>query len=404
MRLLFLLPLLSPLAPVAAEPEATKGLVVHEWGVFRVHEDAETANADARAEWDDLPRFMYGQVSGRDLPVNWGALEIRRRPIVFFHAPKAMSLRMKIDFPGGMPGVWWPGTRSPAALGNRRPPVGTALDWELFLKEPPPGRRPQHNELREVSRGHWVERMRDVKTDEVFSVFGDGPIDIDHEKFVFYDGVFPQGKWVRVTVEKDRVALFNRVPFPVHDVTVIDRRGEGPVRVARLPRLEANAEMKALEFASIDRKAFIAAATETLTRQLVEAGLYKDEASSMLAACGKDLLETDGVTVFYRVPQTEYERRLPMTLTPRPESVVRVGLVHHSHCEPDFADRVCELVRQLDNDEIDVREAAQKKLMAMGPSATIQLSKLRKTETSPEVLRRLDELLAKWDTKRAFPR
>ena len=124
----------------------------------------------------------------------------------------------------------------------------------------------------------------------------------------------------------------------------------------------------------------------------------------MLAACGKDLLETDGVTVFYRVPQTEYERRLPMTLTPRPESVVRVGLVHHSHCEPDFADRVCELVRQLDNDEIDVREAAQKKLMAMGPSATIQLSKLRKTETSPEVLRRLDELLAKWDTKRAFPR
>ena len=223
MHFLDVLPLLSGLAAVADPVPGPKGLVVHEWGVFRVHEDAALANADARAEWDSLPRFMYGNLSGRVLPVNWGVLEIRRRPVIFFHSEQPLALRMRIDFPGGVPGVWWPGTRSPAARGNARPPVGTALEWQLRLKEPPPGLAPQHNTLREVPKGHWVEQMRAVKCEEVFSVFGDGPIDVDREKFVFYDGLFPQGKWLRVRVDKERVSLLSQVKHPVYDVTVIDR-------------------------------------------------------------------------------------------------------------------------------------------------------------------------------------
>ena len=132
--------------------------------------------------------------------------------------------------------------------------------------------------------------------------------------------------------------------------------------------------------------------------------MFKDEAASLLAACKKELLETDGVTVFYRLPQEEYEHRLPMTLTPRAEALVRVGLVHHSHCEPDFADRVRKLVRQLDDTEFEVREAAQKKLQTMGPAATVHLLRLLKDEKSAEPRRRMIELLVNWDVKQAFPR
>jgi hypothetical protein len=404
MYCLRLLPLLSGLALAADEPPVQKGLAVHEWGVFRVHDDVDTANADVRAEWDDLPRFMYGHVSGRDLPVNWGAVEVRRRPVVFFHSPKALALRMRIDFPGGMPGVWWPGTRSPVALGTRRPGVGTSLEWQLHLKEPPANQKPQHDGLREIPKGHWVERMRAVKSDEVYAVFGEGPIDVDREKFVFYDGLFPQGKWLQVKVEKDRVSLLSQVKHPVHDVTVIDRRGDGKVRVARLAKLDAGAEVKAVEWAEVERGRFAADAADALAGQLADAGLFKDEAASLLDACKRDLLETDGVTVFYRLPQAEYERRLPMTLNPRAESLVRVGLVHHSHCEPEFPEQVRELVKQLDADEFAVREAAQKKLTAMGPAVCVHLQRLRKGETSAEVRRRIDELLGRWDAKQAFSR
>src|SRR4051812_24271254 len=73
-------------------PPQQKGLVVHEWGVFRVHQDVEMANADVRGEWRDLPDFVYGQVQGRKLPENWGVTEFRRRPIVFFHSPTPVQV------------------------------------------------------------------------------------------------------------------------------------------------------------------------------------------------------------------------------------------------------------------------------------------------------------------------
>ena len=58
------------------------------------------------------------------------------------------------------------------------------------------------------------------------AVFGDGANDVDQEKFVFYDGLFPQGKWVQVAVEKDRVGLTSRVKHPLFDLTLVDRRIE----------------------------------------------------------------------------------------------------------------------------------------------------------------------------------
>src|SRR5439155_3612137 len=91
-------------------PAAKKGLVVHEWGVFRVAGDSAVANANARAEWDALPQFVYGNIQGRGVPQHWGAVELRLRPLVFFHAAEGTQAQVKVEFPGGMPGVWWPAT------------------------------------------------------------------------------------------------------------------------------------------------------------------------------------------------------------------------------------------------------------------------------------------------------
>lgn len=387
----------------AAEPAVSKGLVVHEWGVFRVHEDVDLANADLRAEWDELPEFIYGQIKGRVVPVNWGAAEIRRRPVVFFHAPEGALVRMRIAFPGGMPGVWWPGTSTPAAVGNRQPKVGNYLEWQLGVKQPPPNRRPRNTALSSVPRGHWIERLRAVQADEVFALFGDGPLDVDREKFVYYDGVFPQGKWLRITVQPERVALASRVQFPVFDVTVVDRRAAGKVRVGRIKELQAGAEIKSVEFVDAEPGKFAVTAAQTLVQQLTVAGLFEDEARSLADLWQTDLFETSGINVFYRLPQAEYDRRLPLTLTPAAEQLVRVGLVHHAHCEPDLAERVLKVVKQLDADDFATRQAAQKQLAEMGRAAYVHLARLRKTELPVEVRRRIDALVEKWETQKAFP-
>jgi hypothetical protein len=388
----------------ATEPQPA-GVVVHEWGIFHVYEDVEMANADMLAEWRDLPDFVYGQVNGRVLPVNWGATERRLRPIIFFHAAETTQVRLKIDFPGGMPGVWFPGTEIPSQLGNGKPPpIGSSLVWNLGIKNPPLNRQVQRAGPPPVPRDHWIARVRQVRSDEVFAVFGDGINDVDREKFVYYDGLFPQGKWLRIQVVRGEVRLTSQVKFPVHDVTVVDCRDPSKPRIGRLARLEAGAENREIDCVAANPATFADDNAAVLVKQLTAAGLFEDEALSLVDLRKKELFETTGLHVFYRIPQAEYEKRLPMTLTPLPRAVVRVGLIYHGHCEPDLAERVLALAKQLDSDEFAVREKAQKELESMGRAAYVHLVRLRKSPDLPlEVRKRVDALLEKWDAQMAFP-
>ena len=224
----------------AAEPAPStgKGLAVHEWGVFRVSEDADFANAALRAEWDNLPGFAYGHIKGRTVPQHWGAVEIRKNPIIFFHATEPCSFG-RVDFPGGMPGVWFPATVNPAVYGfEKQPKIGGTLEWNLSIKQCPNGWHPKTASPPEVSDKHWVSRMRQVKADELFARYSPNNLDVEREHFLFYDGIFPQRKWLQFSVAKDGITVTSRVNHPVFDVTVVDRRTD-KVRLGHIAKVEA---------------------------------------------------------------------------------------------------------------------------------------------------------------------
>jgi hypothetical protein len=117
----------------------------------------------------------------------------------------------------------------------------------------------------------------------------------------------------------------------------------------------------------------------------------------------KDLLGSPGVTVFYRLPQEEYDRLLPMTISPASAKIVRVGLVLHPNCEPDLAEVILGLVKQLDDNDFETREAAQKRLDEYGRAAFVHLARIAKKNPSAEVERRIKELLRKYDAREAVP-
>lgn len=391
-------------AAVAADPvPVKKGLVVHEWGVFRVSQDADFANAEMRAAWDELPEFAYGHIKGRVVPQHWGAAEFRRQPVIFFHATEPTLLRAKIDFPGGMAGVWFPATESPAVYGNQKQPkIGGSLEWNLGIKQCPSDWQPKKPAPPVVADRHYVSRLRQVKSDEVFARYSPNRLDVEREKFIYYDGIFPQGKWLKIAVEKDRVSLASQVKHPVFDITVVDRRGE-KVRVGRVAKLEPGETIKEVAFVEVEKSRFSSEAADTLVKQLVAAGLFEDEAQSLADLWKKDMFETPGLNLFYRLPQEEYDARIPLTLTPKPESVVRVGLVYHGHLEPDFVGRILELVKQLDAPKFGDRDAAMKKLLAIGPAALVQMQRHRDhKDLSVEARERIDALVKKWSAKEAF--
>jgi hypothetical protein len=397
----------SDAAPDA--PPAAKGLVVHEWGVFRVHEDVELANADMRAIWEDLPPFVYGQVSGRDLPKHWQNIEPVDKPVLFFYANDPVTVNLRIDFPTGTPAVWWPGTQKPgihngALIGGQPNKPFKALEWSLLVKEPPKVKNDQNSTLKQVGDNHWVKTLRDVGAEDIYALVGERGFGAEREKFVYYDGLLPRGKWVKVRVEKEDIGLLNQVDFAVLDVTVVDRRIPGKTRVARLEKLDGKAESKKLDFEDVEEKSWTEAGTKALLKQLKDAGLLEKEAASLVELWKQELFATEGVAVFYRLPQEEYDRLLPLTMTPRAEKIVRVGLVMHPHCEPDLGPKVAELVKQLNADDFAAREEAQKRLEKLGRAAYVHLIRMERESQPLEVRARLEKLLQKYDSQRGLPK
>jgi len=115
------------------------------------------------------------------------------------------------------------------------------------------------------------------------------------------------------------------------------------------------------------------------------------------------MFEAPGLNLFYRLTQEEYDVRMPLTVTPKPESIVRIGFVFHAHLEPDFAERILELVKQLDSPCFQVRDSATKKLQKIGSAALVELKRIRgHKELSLEVRERLDALIKKWNSADAF--
>ncbi len=389
--------------PAADDLPVEKDLTVHEWGVFRVHTDAEMANSDLAREWNDLPEFVYGQIMGRNIPQHYGAIEIRRRPIVFFHAARPLEVQMKIDFPGGLAGVWWPGTISPAREGEQRVAMSSSLLWQLGIKQPPKGRLPKSETPPKVPKDHWMERLRGVKCDEVFAKYSQNQLDIDREKFVYYDGIFPQGKWLKLEVANNKVTVTSQVKHAVFDVTVIDHRDETKIRIVRTGELRPGAEFAPTEFETGNGDTFAAGAAKKLSSQLVLAGLFEDESQALADLWKQELFHEPGLHVCFRLPQEEYEKRLPMTLSPRPASLVRVGLVVQTHPDAALGEKVAALVKELDAEDFSAREAAQKKLKKMGRGIYGHLIRLQKTDLPPEVRIRVRAVLAEIDSSLAFP-
>ena len=415
MRWLGLLTLLLPggagllWAADAKEPVEVpvKGFLVHEWGVFRVHDDVELANADARAEWDGLPKFVYGQTTMRDFPHRLEQLRPIYKPVIFLHAPKAMAVTVRVDFSRGVPAVWWPATWYPAheAQAFQRVPAtpekpARHLVWRLELKQPlAVGGAP--SERKPLGNAHWMQALRDVKCDEVYVALGDRTLAMEQEHFVYYDGLLRGVQALSISTEKGRATLKNEATFPVSDVWVVDRRDVEKARVGRLPRLDAG-ETKDVELPVMNEARWVGDAGKSLTAELKGAGLNEDEAASLTAIWSEGFFRGAGLTLLYRLPQEEYDRLLPLTVKPRPEKVVRVGLVQQVPVDQEMAERVARLVKQLDDDAFDKREAAQRELENLGRAAYAPLRRLQPTIFAPEPKRRLDEVLEKLDAERAI--
>jgi len=126
--------------------------------------------------------------------------------------------------------------------------------------------------------------------------------------------------------------------------------------------------------------------------RLAQTGLHKDEAEALVKVWHDGFIKHDGLSLLYRVPQSVYDRWLPLEAKPAPSKIVRVGLVLHQHLEPELDSRVEVLIAKLSSENFEVRQAAEKELMLIGGAAFPMLDKGAQSK-EPEVASRCQRVL-----------
>jgi hypothetical protein len=118
-----------------------------------------------------------------------------------------------------------------------------------------------------------------------------------------------------------------------------------------------------------------AATTDELTSRLTKAGLSPREAQLLVEQYADALFADNALVVFCRLDAAAIEHEMPLSIFPEPKSIVRVPLAVVRNADPQLGDEVRQLIVQLGDEKFTVREAAQRRLQAMGPLAFPELKK-----------------------------
>jgi RNA polymerase sigma factor (sigma-70 family) len=412
--------------PAAFElrPLGKDDLVVHEWGVFTVFNDAKFANVNRKAEWGSLPSFFYRQFPRERLrwvPAGWD------KPVIYFYAkPESLRLSIKVTFAEGAPVVWWPAAADPVdasvfrtAQTPKRARPFRALTWDAWVGDRAPDPRkggagpwgkvtdfplPADCWLREA-RLPGASRLTVIGNIEgqPKRIFPGAKDRAETERFLYYDGLVPSPAYLRCEkVEAKAVVLRNRARFDIPRLFVVDRRVKGGVGFAEVggeKPFQAGTALR-VEPAAVAAADWPAAGLKRVRQALCDAGLFAAEADALLKIWRGQLFEAEGVTVFHLLPAAEYDRMLPLSILPAPAArPVRVGLALHPHVEvePDLTARVGALIRQLDDAKFEKRAAASKALLEIGPLA-IGLLRAELAKGPPlETRRRIEGILSRVD-------
>jgi len=415
----------SNLVSFELAPLAKDDLVIHEWGVFTVLNDAKYANANRKQEWGSLPTFFYRQFPQerlRWIPSAWD------KPIVYVYAkPSPLHLRVKVTFIEGAPVVWWPAASDPVdnwpgpQLIEKSQPF-RSLTWDAWIGAVVPisDRTFRTEGLTKTAdfplpADSWLQHAR-LPSASQLTVIGDDlvkskgrpgqQIRPETERFLFYDGLVPAPDYIRCEKINDTsLTLRNLAPFDITRLFVVDRRDKGRVGFAYVDgtkqplRAGTTWNVQPLAIAAAE---WPAAGIKAVRQALLDAGLFEPEADSLLKIWHSQFFEAEGVTAFHILPPSEYDRMLALDILPTPPTKpVRVGIALHPHMEiePGLSERVGVLVRQLDDVKYDKRAAASKALLDIGPIAIGTLRAELRKGPSLEMKRRIEDVLNRVDAE-----
>ena len=268
---------------------ANRNYVLHEWGTFTT-----VAGADGKpVEWEplsgntELPAFVHLAAGLRDGTLATRGTVRMETPVLYFHSQEAFRATVRVGFPGGAITEWYPAAHEQQG----------GIVWRNLLVAPgskaelPP------------ARGHAEYFAARVKSA--------APVQAGNETegFLFYRGTGSPDVPITVTLEGKTL----HVGGTSRRVIAFERRGRDA---------GFRAGTGSVERPALSRKGH-EGVEAALREELLQRGLYADEAEAMLATWRESWFE-EGLRVFWFVEREAIDAMLPLTVTPAPRELQRV--------------------------------------------------------------------------------
>jgi hypothetical protein len=316
-------------------------LVVHEWGTFTSFQD-EGGRTIAGINVDDepVPGFVHrlGDVpifTTATLPAKWSQGAPRchpdvtlrlETPVMYFYPPAGWQARpfdVRATFVGGWLTEFYP---SAAAKGLDFPKTidataSSSLSWKGVRLD-----AQATHLLPDTTAGVWLA-PRKVASTVVRDAAGE-----EAEKYLFYRGV---GHLDAPVVVRERDGALEIQLRPVETqltqlprLWLVDVAADGKVRYQTIEPSARSARAQGFPAAAANSATMLPALRRELAKALTSHGLFADEARAMLDTWSLSYFESEGLRVFFVLPQAWTDQRLPVSIsTPADITRVMVGRV-----------------------------------------------------------------------------
>jgi hypothetical protein len=311
-------------------------LVVHEWGTFTSFQD-ENGQTIAGINVDDepVPGFVHrlGDVpifTTAALPAKWSQGAPRchpdvtlrlETPVMYFYPPAGWQSRafdVRATFVGGWLTEFYP---SAAAKGLDFPKTidataKSSLSWQGVRLDP----QATHL-LPDTTDDVWLA-PRKVASTVVRDAAGE-----EAEKYLFYRGVGHLDAPI-VVRERDGAVQIQLRPGETRlaqlpRLWLVDVAADGKVRYQTLEPSGRSARAQAFPAPAANSATMLPALQRELAKALTSQGLFADEARAMLDTWRLSYFESEGLRVFFLLPQAWTDQRLPVSIS-MPADITRV--------------------------------------------------------------------------------
>jgi len=330
----------SACVTASVQAEAPR-LVVHEWGTFTSFQDAEGRTIQGiNVDDEPVPRFVhrlrdFQTFRTTAMPAIWsqgaprcypGVTLRLETPVLYFYPPvgwQATAFDVRATFNGGWLTEFYPFAATEGMNVQKVVDGDTrgSLLWHQVRLDP------NAASLKPKTNSHVWLAPREVRSTVIVN-----DATREAEKYLFYRGVGSldapivargEGGKLHISLRDNETGL-ERLPR----LWVVEVLPDKRVRYQTLEPKGGTVVAPAFPMASDKQASHLDSLNRDLSAALTSNGLYADEAAAMLATWRLSYFESEGLRVFFLLPQSWTDGRLPLSIsTPADITRVMVGRV-----------------------------------------------------------------------------